>query len=61
MFSRNAIAFALSTLCVSRMTLAQNCPSLMWSDEFDGSALDASAWTPQEGDGCDLGQNLCGW
>ena len=25
--------------------------SLLWADEFEGSALDASSWTPLEGDG----------
>ncbi len=32
---------------------------MIWSDEFDGSGLDASKWTPQIGDGCAM--NLCGW
>jgi|GEM_PF-450126 len=34
------------------------CPELVWSDEFDGSALDLTKWTPQLGDGC---PSLCGW
>lgn len=33
--------------------------TLVWSDEFDGASLDASKWSVQEGDGCDLG--ICGW
>ena len=33
--------------------------SLVWADEFDGNALDASRWSVQTGDGCDI--NLCGW
>ena len=33
--------------------------SLVWSDEFDGDALDLSKWEVQLGDGCDLG--ICGW
>lgn len=33
-------------------------PSLVWSDEFNGTALDGSAWTFETGDGC---PNLCGW
>ncbi len=33
--------------------------TLVWSDEFDGSALDTSRWSVQVGDGCDVG--LCGW
>lgn len=43
-----------------RSTQAQ-CPSLLWNDEFDGSSLDTTKWTPQIGDGCALGQDLCGW
>ena len=33
--------------------------TLVWSDEFDGASLDLTKWTPQLGDGCDLG--ICGW
>lgn len=32
--------------------------NLVWADEFNGSALDATAWSHQNGDGC---PNLCGW
>ncbi|WEK35782.1 MAG: family 16 glycosylhydrolase [Candidatus Pseudobacter hemicellulosilyticus] len=32
--------------------------TLAWSDEFTGSALDASNWVAETGDGC---PNLCGW
>ena len=38
---------------------ACTCAYLVWSDEFDGTELDLSKWTPQIGDGCDIG--LCGW
>ena len=31
---------------------------LVWSDEFDGTSLNTSNWTYQDGDGC---PNLCGW
>ena len=31
---------------------------LAWADEFNGTALDATAWSHQNGDGC---PNLCGW
>lgn len=32
--------------------------TLVWSDEFDGNALNASDWTYEIGDGC---PSLCGW
>lgn len=32
--------------------------SLAWSDEFNGTSLDASAWSNESGDGCPA---LCGW
>jgi len=40
---------------------AQECPvsTLVWADEFDGNALDATKWEPMIGDGCSLG--ICGW
>ena len=34
---------------------ADNNWSLLWADEFEGSALDASSWTPLEGDGSAYG------
>ncbi|KAL9182810.1 hypothetical protein ACHAXT_004089 [Thalassiosira profunda] len=34
-------------------------PTLIWSDEFDGDAVDLSKWTFVNGNGCDVG--LCGW
>lgn len=38
-------------------SLAQ-CP-LVWSDEFDGTALNTNIWEPLIGDGCFYG--ICGW
>ena len=32
--------------------------SLVWSDEFNGTGLDAANWTPDIGNGC---PSLCGW
>lgn len=32
--------------------------SLVWADEFNGTTLDATAWTPDTGTGC---PSLCGW
>ncbi|MDX1501527.1 MAG: family 16 glycosylhydrolase [Thermoanaerobaculia bacterium] len=38
---------------------AQQCPTLVWADEFDGAAVDTSKWSFQTGDGCSEG--ICGW
>lgn len=32
--------------------------TLAWSDEFNGTSLDATAWSAEQGDGC---PSLCGW
>ncbi|HSR67311.1 MAG TPA: family 16 glycosylhydrolase [Acidobacteriota bacterium] len=37
----------------------QPCQNLVFSDEFDGTAVDTGKWEFQEGDGCNIG--LCGW
>lgn len=34
---------------------------LVWSDEFDGNEIDTTKWSFDLGDGCQLGENLCGW
>lgn len=33
--------------------------ALLWSEEFNGTALDTNVWTPYNGDGCQIG--LCGY
>ena len=38
---------------------AQQCPSLVWADEFSGTAVDTANWSFQTGDGCSEG--ICGW
>ncbi len=39
---------------------AQNM-RLVWSDEFEGESIDSTKWSFNLGDGCQLGENLCGW
>ena len=50
-------------LWVGAQSTTTNCPAttLAFQDEFNGSTLDTSLWTPQIGNGCDQGPNLCGW
>ncbi len=62
-FSKNAPRFTwLHTflfLIITNITLIAQCPTLVWADEFDGTTLDLTKWTPQIGDACDMG--FCGW
>ena len=44
-------------LCIASGLHAQDW-ELVWSDEFDGDAVDLTKWEFQIGDGC---PNLCGW
>lgn len=34
---------------------------LVWSDEFNGVAIDTTKWSFEIGDGCHNGIHLCGW
>jgi hypothetical protein len=45
-------------LCLPNITHAQ-CPTLVWSDEFNGTEVDVTKWTFETGTGCDI--SLCGW
>ncbi|ANQ49564.2 family 16 glycosylhydrolase [Flammeovirga sp. MY04] len=55
---KHFLLFLLCLLTPFITTLAQ-CPTLVWSDEFDGNTLDLNKWEPMIGDGCDYG--ICGW
>ncbi len=52
------LATALLIMLFTALTMAQ-CPQLVWSDEFDGTALDLNKWSYQTGDGC--AEGICGW
>lgn len=54
---RRAFFFALSLLSIE--TYGQQCPSVVWEDEFTGSTLDLNKWSYQVGDGC--AEGICGW
>jgi beta-glucanase (GH16 family) len=41
-------------------TVAEFGWEMVWSDEFDGASLDAANWTPQLGDGSDVGLDRWG-
>lgn len=49
---------AIFLLCITNSSQAQ-CPTLVWSDEFNGTQVDLSKWTFETGTGCDI--SLCGW
>lgn len=34
---------------------------LVWADEFSGNGIDATKWSFDIGDGCDISPDLCGW
>ncbi|THH36543.1 glycoside hydrolase family 16 protein [Neolewinella litorea] len=56
-----AVALALPgcfNLEATGKTPAHPDRALIWSDEFDGDALDTTDWNFELGDGC---PNLCGW
>ena len=64
-----AIVLLLSFASCDKSDIVESCPTstdlegynLVWSDEFEGSALDDMKWSYDIGDGCDRGENLCGW
>ncbi len=44
-----------------RLTKSLDGYELVWSDEFDGTEIDATKWSYDLGDGCQISQDLCGW
>lgn len=50
--------FTLAVYLLAGMLYSQ-CPTLVWSDEFNSNGLDLTKWSYQVGDGCDI--NLCQW
>ena len=63
--NRHAASVALIPVLLSVLGLLLSAPpalalgyQLVWSDEFDGTAVDTGKWTLQIGDGC---PSLCGW
>ncbi|MFK8057669.1 MAG: family 16 glycosylhydrolase [Saprospiraceae bacterium] len=64
-----AFGLLLGLASCDKSDVVESCPTdaslegynLVWSDEFEGTALDTSKWSYDIGDGCDLGENLCGW
>ena len=59
---KHFLGFIVSSILISTsFFVAAQCPKIIWEDNFDGTQLDFSKWSFQNGDGCDLGPNLCGW
>ena len=56
---KTAIGLVAMILVSAGNLFAQSCPTLVWSDEFDGTSLNLSNWDYQLGDGCQEG--ICGW
>lgn len=56
--SMKCLFTTLILLCFNINAQAQ-CPTLVWSDEFNGTQVDLTKWTFETGTGCDI--SLCGW
>lgn len=54
--TRLLLGSLLALACLAARAEAQY--QLVWSDDFDGSSLDLTKWTPVTGTGC---PSLCGW
>jgi beta-glucanase (GH16 family) len=59
---RRAAAASVLLACAAQASASVTNPTigaLLWSEEFNGTALDTTVWTPYNGDGCQIG--LCGY
>src|SRR3954469_23069193 len=57
-----AVAASLLLTCAAHASASVTSPTigaLLWSEEFNGTTLNASVWTAYNGDGCQIG--LCGY
>jgi beta-glucanase (GH16 family) len=54
-----ALSLCFIVFTLLNTSIQAQCPKLVWSDEFGGTALDQTKWSYQIGDGCDI--NLCQW
>ena len=50
-----ALTGALASASVTSPTIGK----LLWSEEFNGTSLDSTVWSPYDGNGCQI--NLCGY
>jgi beta-glucanase (GH16 family) len=58
----HSVAAGLLLACAGHVSASVTSPAigqLIWSEEFNGSALNTSTWTPTDGNGCQI--NLCGY
>ena len=63
-FGNQALKSCWLTSCfilLPAIASAQQCQTLIWSDEFEGTSLNLNNWEVQTGDGCDQGAGMCGW
>ena len=58
----SAIAAGVLMICGAQASASVTSPTigrLLWSEEFNGTSLDTTRWTADNGNGCQI--NLCGY
>lgn len=60
-WSKTLMALLASPAAARRLMSPDKCPNLEWSDEFDDPSTFDERWSHQNGDGCDISLDLCGW